>query len=101
LIPESCSFAYNGVRCTLPPQFIVEIIDEGANNDNNDNGKFMIGLACTDHKIVLEKKFLSLQSNNVIPAGKIVLTSIKVVHTDCIKGTLEDEEEVRLKRMNE
>jgi hypothetical protein len=94
LIPESCSFVYNGIRCTLPPQFIVEIIDEAANNS-----KFMIGLACTDHKVVLEKKFLSLQANNVIPSGKIILTSIKVVHTDCITGTLEDKEEVKLKRM--
>ncbi|HEX5905285.1 MAG TPA: hypothetical protein VFY50_04495 [Candidatus Nitrosocosmicus sp.] len=96
MIPESCSFVYNGIRCPLPPQFIVEIIDEPANNS-----KFMIGLACTDHKVVLEKKFHSLQANNVIPSGKIILTSIKVVHTDCIKGTLEDEEEVKLKRMKE
>jgi hypothetical protein len=87
---------YNGIRCPLPPQFIVEIIDETANNS-----KFMIGLACTDHKVVLEKKFLSLQANNVIPSGKIILTSIKVIHTDCIKGTLEDEEEVKLKRIKE
>ena len=87
---------YNGIRCPLPPQFIVEIIDEAVNNS-----KFMIGLACADHKVVLEKKFLSLQASNVIPAGKIILTSIKVVHTDCIKGTLEDEEEVKLKRIKE
>lgn len=96
MIPESCSFAHNGIRCPLPPQFIIEIIEEEANNS-----KFMIGLTCTDHKVVLEKKFHLLQSNNVIPAGKIVLTSMKVVHTDCIKGTLEDEEEVRSKRMKE
>ena len=96
MIPESCSFANNGTRCRLPPQFIVEIIDEAANNS-----KFMIGLACTDHKVVLEKKFLSLQANNVIPSGKIILTPVKVVHTDCITGTFEDEEEVKLKRMKE
>lgn len=59
----------------------------------------MIGLTCADHKTVLERKFLSLQSSNVIPAGKIILSPIKTVHTDCVKGNLEDEEEVRLKRM--
>lgn len=97
MIPESCSFAYDGIQCPLPPQFIVEIIDES----NNNGSKFMIGLTCPDHKVVLEKKFHLLQADNVIPAGKIVLTPIKIIHTDCVKGTLEDEDEVRLKRMKE
>lgn len=96
MIPESCSFAHSGIQCRLPPQFIIEIVDE-ANSDN----KFMIGLTCPDHKVVLEKKFLLLQTDNVIPAGKIVLTPIKIIHTDCIKGTLDDEEEVKLKRMKD
>ncbi|MGE0388738.1 MAG: hypothetical protein DA329_04410 [Candidatus Nitrosocosmicus sp.] len=96
MIPESCSFAYNGTQCPLPPQFIIEILDE-----SNNGNKFMIGLTCSDHKEVLEKKFLLLQGNNVIPAGKIVLTPVKIIHTDCVKGTLEDEDEVKLKRMKE
>jgi hypothetical protein len=96
VIPESCSFAYNGTQCPLPPQFIIEILDE-----SNNGNKFMIGLTCPDHKEVLEKKFLLLQGNNVIPAGKIVLTPVKIIHTDCVKGTLEDEDEVKLKRMKE
>ena len=96
MIPESFSFAYNGTQCPLPPQFIIEILDE-----SNNGNKFMIGLTCPDHKEVLEKKFLLLQGNNVIPAGKIVLTPVKIIHTDCVKGTLEDEDEVKLKRMKE
>lgn len=96
MIPESCSFAYNGTQCPLPPQFIIEILDE-----SNNGNKFMIGLTCPDHKEVLEKKFLLLQGNNVIPAGKIVLTPVKIIHTDCVKGTLEDEDEIKLKRMKE
>ena len=96
MIPESCSFAYKGIQCPLPPQFIIEILDE-----SNNGNKFMIGLTCPDHKEVLEKKFLLLQGNNVIPAGKIVLTPVKIIHTDCVKGTLEDEDEVKLKRMKE
>jgi hypothetical protein len=97
VIPESCSFAYDGIQCPLPPQFIIEVIDES----NNNGSKFMIGLTCPDHKVVLEKKFYMLQVDNVIPEGKIVLTPIKIIHTDCVKGTLEDEDEVRLKRMKE
>lgn len=96
LIPESCSFAYSGIRCPLPPQFIIEIADEGPKNS-----KFMIGLTCADHKTVLERKFLTLQSNNVIPPGKIILSPIKIVYTDCVKGNLQDEEEVQLKRMTD
>ena len=96
MITESCSFAYNGTKCPLPPQFIIEILDE-----SNNGNKFMIGLTCPDHKEVLEKKFLLLQGNNVIPTGKIVLIPIKIIHTDCVKGTLEDEDEVKLKRMKE
>lgn len=95
VLPESCSFAYKGTKCPLPPAFIIEIIDE------TTNSKFMVGVACPDHKVVLEKKFISLQENNVIPQGKIVLTNIRVVHTDCVRGTLEDEEEVKLKRLND
>ena len=96
MIPESCSFAYNGTQCPLPPQFIIEILDE-----SNNGNKFIIRLTCPDHKKIKKKKFLLLQGNNVIPAGKIVLTPVKIIHTDCVKGTLEDEDEVKLKRMKE
>ena len=60
----------------------------------------MIGLTCSDHKIVLEQRFLEMQQNSVIPRGKITLSDIKVIHTDCVKGNLEDEEEVKLKRLD-
>ncbi len=95
MLPESCSFAYKGIKCPLPPEYIIEIIDE------KNNSKFMVGLTCSDHKLVLEKKFISLQENNVIPIGKVTMTGIRVVHTDCIKGTIEDEEEIKLKRLDE
>jgi hypothetical protein len=48
----------------------------------------------------LENKFHLLQKKNAIPSGKISLTSIRIIHTDCIKGTREDEEEVRIKRLD-
>lgn len=76
----------------LPPEFIIEI-----NDDKNNN--YMIGLTCSDHKVDLEKKFYLLQKNNTTPAGKIVFTKIKVVHTDCVKGTIEDQDEISIKRL--
>lgn len=94
MIPENCSFVLKGIRCPLPPQFIIEINDEPREN------KFMIGLACSDHKTILEQRFLKMQLNKVIPSGKITLSSIRVIHTDCVKGNLEDEEEVKLNRLD-
>jgi len=94
LIPEHCSFVSEGTKCPLPPEFIIEVEDE------TDNCQFMIGLTCSDHRAVLESKFQLLQKNNAIPSGKIRLTNIRIIHTDCIKGTQEDEEEVKIKRLD-
>lgn len=94
MIPEHCSFVSEGTKCPLPPEFIIEVEDE------TDNSKFMIGLTCSDHRAVLESKFQLLQKNNAIPSGKIRLTNIRIIHTDCIKGTQEDEEEVKIKRLD-
>ncbi|TVP40655.1 hypothetical protein [Candidatus Nitrosocosmicus arcticus] len=94
MIPEHCSFVSEGTKCPLPPEFIIEVEDE------TDNSKFMIGLTCSDHRAVLENRFRLLQKNNTIPSGKITLTNIRIIHTDCIKGTHEDEEEVKIKRLD-
>ncbi len=92
MIPEQCSFSVNGLKCLLPPEFIIEI-----NTDKNDN--FMIGLTCLEHRQFLEEKFLKLQNNGSIPKGKIVFTKIKVIHTNCIKGNQEDIDEINLRRI--
>ena len=94
MIPEHCSFVSEGTKCPLPSEFIIEVEDE------TDNSKFMIGLTCSDHRAVLESKFHLLQKNNAIPSGKIRLTNIRIIHTDCIKGTKADEEEVKIKRLD-
>lgn len=60
----------------------------------------MVGLTCSDHRIILEQRFLELQKNNAIPTGKITLSDLTVIHTDCVKGNLEDKEEVELKRLD-
>lgn len=95
MIPEHCSFVSEGLACRLPPEFIIEVEDK-----TDNNGKFMIGVTCSDHRAVLENRFHLLQKKNVIPSGKISLTNIRIIHTDCVKGNLEDEEEVRIKRLD-
>ena len=76
----------------LPPEFIIEINDDS-------NQKFMIGLACSDHKQILEEKFRFLQMKKQIPDGKIEFKSIKPIHTNCIKGNQDDVEDIQLKRL--
>ena len=95
MIPEHCSFVSDGLACRLPPEFIIEVEDK-----TDHNGKFMIGVTCSDHRALLEDRFHLLQKKNVIPSGKISLTNIRIMHTDCVKGNLEDEEEVRMKRLD-
>ena len=95
LIPEHCSFVSDGLACRLPPEFIIEVEDK-----TDHNGKFMIGVTCSDHRALLEDRFHLLQKKNVIPLGKISLTNIRIIHTDCVKGNREDEEEVRIKRLD-
>jgi hypothetical protein len=95
LIPEHCSFVSEGTKCPLPPEFIIEVEDE-----TDDNTKFMIGVTCSDHRAFLENKFHLLQKKNAIPSGRISLTNVRIIHTDCIKGTPEDEEEVQIKRLD-
>ena len=95
MIPEHCSFVSDGLACRLPPEFIIEVEDK-----TDLNGKFMIGVTCSDHRALLEGRFHLLQKKNVIPSGKISLTNIRIIHTDCVKGNREDEEEVRIKRLD-
>lgn len=95
MIPEQCSFSVKGSKCLLPPDFIIEINDDGI----DENNKFMVGLTCSEHKHLLEEKFLTLQKRDVIPQGKIVFTNIRMIHTNCIKGTDEDMDEIKLKRI--
>jgi hypothetical protein len=76
----------------LPPEFIIEIND-------TDNNKFMIGLACYEHRQKLEEKFVYLQREKYLPEGKIHFNPIKVIHTNCVTGNQEDVDEIQLKRL--
>jgi hypothetical protein len=82
----------NKKKCLLPPSYIIEV------KDYNDD-IFMIGVTCLQHKEKLEKKFLDLQSEKHIPAGDIKFIPIKNIHTNCIKGNKDDEEEIQIKRL--
>ncbi|MGN6351371.1 MAG: hypothetical protein ACTHL3_07905 [Candidatus Nitrosocosmicus sp.] len=92
MFPENCSFVDNKNKCFLPPEYIIEV--NGIEND-----KFMIGVTCFQHKKNLEKIFLNLQIEERIPKGKLNFVPIKTIHTNCIKGNKEDEDEIKIKRL--
>ncbi len=92
MFPESCSFVLDKKKCMLPPEFIIEI-------NENGNSKFMIGLTCSEHRQGLEEKLVVLQNEKQIPGGKIEFTPIKIIHTNCITGNQEDIDDIQLKRL--
>jgi hypothetical protein len=92
LFPSHCSFVINKKKCTLPPEYIIEITDD-------KNNRFMIGLSCLEHKRKLEDDFLTLQREKSIPQGKLHFMTIKKVYTNCVIGNEDDLDEIKLKRL--
>ena len=82
LLPQRCSLIVNGKACELSPSFIVSI--------NAKNDQYMIGVVCEDHMEQMNKRLESLQAIGRIPNGAIQFQPIKMVSTDCIRGTDED-----------
>ena len=92
LLPQRCSLIVNGNACELSPSFIVSI--------NAKNDQYMIGVVCEDHMKQMKKRLEFMQSTGRVPNGTIEFQPVKIVSTDCIKGTDEDRMEVELKRKN-
>jgi hypothetical protein len=92
LLPQRCSLIVNGNTCELSPSFIVSI--------NAKNDQYMIGVVCEDHMKQMKKRLEFMQSAGRVPNGSIQFQPIKIVSTDCIRGTDEDRMEVESKRKN-
>ena len=92
LLPQRCSLVVNGNPCELSPSFIVSI--------NSKNDKYMIGVVCEDHMKHMKKRLEFMQSAGRVPNGTIQFQPVKIVSTDCIKGTDQDRMEVELQRKN-
>lgn len=58
----------------------------------------MIGVVCNDHRDGLEERLKMMQSTGNVPTGSIKIQPVKIVSTDCIRGTDEDYYEVSSKR---
>jgi hypothetical protein len=60
--------------------------------------EYMIGVVCNDHRDELEERLKVMQLTGNVPTGNIKIQPVKIVSTDCIRGTDEDYYEVASKR---
>jgi hypothetical protein len=78
-LPKACSFRDKEIDCTLPPSYLVSV------GDNSE--EYMIAVVCQDHRDQMEKRLKAMQSERKIPQGKAKFQDLKLVVTDCIRGT--------------
>lgn len=90
LLPEACSIKVDGVKCRLPPTYVVSI--------KSRDGEYMVAVVCDDHRDGLERRLAALQKEYKAPSGKIRFQPVKTVVTDCVAGMEEDYVEIELKR---
>ena len=84
-LPNKCSYSSKKIRCIIPPSYIISI---------QSNNEFLVGMSCEDHYAFMKRKIELLQKTNLLPKGKINIQNIRMISTNCIKGTKEDYEEV-------
>jgi hypothetical protein len=90
LLPKHCSIRVKGKDCHISSSYIVSI--------KSLTEEYMIGVVCNDHRDGLEERLKIMQSTGNVPTGSIKIQPIKIVSTDCIRGTDEDYYEVSSKR---
>lgn len=77
LLPEHCSIKEHGKDCRLSPEFIISIKVKGE--------EYMVGVTCSQHKQPFYKKLENLQKEGKVPKGRIQLSGLKPVGTNCIR----------------
>lgn len=89
-LPNHCTFHAKEKRCALPPSFVLSL--------KNSDGEFMISAVCDDHLEEMKIIITSLQTKKSFPSGSLEIQPVKIVGTNCIKGTEEDYIEIELDR---
>ena len=92
ILPKQCSFSKNAVQCDIPPSYVLSVIE---------NEEYLIGVSCLDHLEPIKSKIRKLQKTKSIPDGRLKIDNIKMVSTNCIKGSPEDYEDVYSQRLKE
>ena len=91
-LPKKCSFFTQDTPCDIPPSYILSVIE---------NEEYLIGVSCLEHLEAIKSKIKKLQQSKSIPNGRLNIDNIKMVSTNCIKGSPEDYQEVYSKRLSE
>ena len=91
-LPTKCSFSYRDTQCNLPPSYILSIIS---------SEEYLIGVSCIEHLELIKYKIEKLLENKSLPHGKLKVENIKLVTTNCIKGSKEDYEDIFLERLKD
>ena len=91
-LPKKCSFFNHNTPCDVPPSYILSVIE---------NEEYLIGVSCLEHLEAIKSKIKKLQQTKSIPNGRLKIDNIKMVSTNCIKGSPEDYDEVYSKRLSE
>ena len=91
-LPKKCSFFTQDTQCDMPPSYILSVID---------NEEYLIGVSCLEHLEAIKSKIKKLQQIKSVPNGRLKIDNIKMVSTNCIKGSPEDYQEVYSKRLSE
>lgn len=89
-LPNHCTYHDEGKLCAMPPSSILSI--------KNSDGEFMISSVCDDHLEDMKILVKSLQMRNTFPSGSLIIQPVKVIGTNCIKGTEEDFIDIELDR---
>ncbi|MFB5598726.1 MAG: hypothetical protein ACE5SW_00665 [Nitrososphaeraceae archaeon] len=89
-LPNRCSYSSQSTQCNIPPSYFISI---------HSSEEFLVGMSCEEHQLPIGEKIRLLQEKNLLPKGKIGIQNIKIVTTNCIKGTKEDYEEIFYKRL--
>ena len=91
-LPTKCSFFNQDTQCVIPPSYILSVIE---------NEEYLIGVSCLEHLEPIKSKIKKLQQTKSIPKGRLKVENIKMVSTNCIKGSPEDYQDVYSKRLSE
>ena len=92
ILPKKCSFFNDAGQCDIPPSYIISVIEKE---------EYLIGVSCLDHLEPIKSKIRKLQQTKSIPDGRLKIDNIKMVSTNCIKGSPEDYEDVYSQRLRE
>lgn len=61
----------------MPPEFVISV--------KSNDGEYMVGVTCDNHKKMFGDKLERLQKEGKIPQGSIHFAELKPVGTSCIK----------------